>query len=332
MNLSLKGLIFEIQKMRTEDGPGIRTTIFFKQCTLKCVWCHNPESIHKRLQLQWLAAKCIGCKSCIEACKQKALKLDKKGLHINRDKCNSCGECVARCPSNALNMFGKYWDLEDLYKEIEKDNLYYTKSGGGITVSGGEPTLQADFVHEFLKKCKENGISTALDTCGYASKNAYEKLLPNVDLILLDIKEIDPEKHLKYTGVSNGKILENAFWIARYMKQNNKQIWIRTPIIPNYTATDKNIREIGKFIVNKLNNLPDQWDLLSFNNLCTAKYEQLDLNWPLKDEHLMTTEQMEHFYEIAEKTGVKNVQWSGMTKRAEGPRESKKCEPKLPSC
>ena len=183
MKASLRGLIFEIQKMSTEDGPGIRTTIFFKQCPLKCVWCHNPESIHKKLQLQWLAAKCIGCKSCIEACKQKALKLDKKSIHINRDKCNGCGECVARCPSNALNMFGKYWDLEDLYKEIEKDNLYYTKSGGGITVSGGEPTLQPDFVHEFLKKCKENGISTALDTCGYASKNAYEKILPNVDLM-----------------------------------------------------------------------------------------------------------------------------------------------------
>lgn len=327
-------VLFEIQKMSTEDGPGIRTTVFFKQCPLKCVWCHNPESIHKEFQLQWLAHKCIGCKTCIETCKQKALKLDKKGMHIDREKCKECEEksCHIECPSTALNMFGKIWQLDDLFREVEKDKVYYTKSGGGITASGGEPTLQADFVFNFLKKCKENGISTALDSCGYASKNVYEKLLPYVDLILLDIKEIDPDKHLEYTGVPNDKILENAIWIAKYMKENNKKMWIRTPMIPNYTATDANIKGIGDFIVNKMDNIPDRWDLLSFNNLCTAKYERLDLEWPLKDESLMKKEQMEHFYEIAEETGVKNVQWSGMTKRVEGEDGPQKDEAKQPSC
>ncbi|MHA1437317.1 MAG: glycyl-radical enzyme activating protein [Promethearchaeota archaeon] len=315
-------MIFEIQKMSTEDGPGIRTTVFFKQCPLKCIWCHNPESILKIPQLQWFEHKCIGCLTCIETCKQKALKLDKKGMHIDRNKCKSCGECVEECPSTALKLLGEWWNLEDLFKEIEKDKVYYIKSGGGITVSGGEPTMQPDFIENFLRICKENGISTALDTCGYASKKIYERLLTYVDLILFDIKVIDSKKHKEFTGVPNEKILDNAIWLVNILEKTNKEMWIRTPIIPGYTATEDNIKGIGDFIVNKLKNFPNRWDLLAFNNLCTAKYERLDLNWVLKDEPLMKKEEMEYFYEIAKSTGVKNVQWSGMTKR-EGSEENK---------
>ena len=310
-----KALIFQIQKMSTEDGPGIRTTVFFKQCPLKCIWCHNPESILKKKQLEWFKHKCIGCKICIETCQKGALTLDEDGMHIDRNKCDSCGLCSEECPSTALHMFGELWDLEDLYYEIQKDKVYYTQSHGGITVSGGEPMLQLDFLVDFLKKCKENGISTALDTCGYASKNIYKKLLPFVDLILLDIKEINSEKHEKHTGVPNTLILENAIWISDYVKKNNKKLWIRTPIIPNYTATEENIKGIGDFIVNKLHNIPERWDLLSFNNLCTAKYERLDLEWSLKDLPLISSEGMDKFIEIGKKLGVKSVQWSGLTKK-----------------
>jgi pyruvate formate lyase activating enzyme len=168
-----------------------------------------------------------------------------------------------------------------------------------------------------LKKCKENGISTALDTCGYASKNVYEKLLPFVDLILLDIKEINSEKHEKHTGVPNTLILENTIWISDYVKENNKKLWIRTPIIPNYTATEENIKGIGDFIVTKLHNIPERWDLLSFNNLCTAKYERLDIVWSLRDLPLISSDEMDKFIEIGKKLGVKSVQWSGLTKKEE---------------
>ena len=332
MTEAVRGLIFEIQKMSTEDGPGIRTTVFLKQCPLKCIWCHNPESIQKKPQLQWLDHKCIGCKICIETCKQGALKLKKDGMHIDRDKCISCGECVQECPSTALNMYGKWWALEEIFKEIEKDKVYYTKSGGGITVSGGEPTMQPEFVLQFLKMCKENGISTALDTCGYTSKEIYKNLLPQVDMVLLDIKLIDSDQHKKYTGVPNERILENAIWMANYIKESNKKLWIRTPVIPGYTATDQNIKGIAEFIVNKLNNIPERWDLLAFNNLCTAKYERLDLEWPLKDEPLMRKEEMEHFYELAKESGVKNVRWSGMTKREESDDAQVKKDKALPSC
>jgi len=312
-----EALIFQIQKFSTEDGPGIRTTVFFKQCPLKCIWCHNPESIRKSPQLEWFKHKCIGCKTCIKSCKQNALSFNNNGLLIDREKCNGCRVCVEECPSTALNMLGEWWKLDDLFYEIEKDKVYYTKSQGGITVSGGEPTQQYEFVSDFLKKCKENGISTAIDTCGYSSKKIFEKILPYVDLVLLDIKHIDSANHKEYTGVPNEVILENAIWISNNLKKNGKKMWIRTPIIPNYTAIDENIQGIGEFIVTKLENFPERWDLLSFNNLCISKYERLDMDWSMKDEPLMKTEDMEHFLKIAERTGVKNPHWSGLTKRRE---------------
>jgi pyruvate formate lyase activating enzyme len=311
----MKGFIFEIQKMSTEDGPGIRTTVFFKQCPLKCIWCHNPESILKKKQLEWFKHKCIGCNTCIKTCELAALKFEEDGLYIDRKLCTSCGKCSDECPSTALHMFGEYWSLDDLYHEIQKDKVYYEQSKGGITVSGGEPTIQSDFILEFLKMCKDNGISTALDTCGYASKNIYEKILPYVDLVLLDIKEIDPKKHEEFTGVPNDLILENAIYIANFMKKNNKLVWIRTPLIPNYTATKENMEGIGKFIIEKLHNYPQRWDLLAFNNLCVSKYERLDMVWPLKDTPLMTKEEVETLYNIALKTGAREVRWSGLTKK-----------------
>ena len=306
-----KGLIFEIERMATHDGPGVRTTIFFNNCLLNCVWCHNPESIPKKPQLYWIERKCIGCNSCIDACQEHVLFFEEDGLHIKREKCTSCGDCVEACPSTALSMYGKWWDLEELFHEIEKEKIFFNKAKGGITVSGGEPTLQPDFLLKLLKLCKENGISTALDTSGYSSKKVYQDLLPYLDIVLFDIKVIDPEKHKEYTGVSNKIILENAKWISKYIKENRKIMWIRTPLIPNYTTSEENVQGIGEFIVNELNNIPDKWDLLSFNKLCDIKYSRLGMSWSLSDEPLMTKEEMESFLEIAKSTGVKNVKWSG---------------------
>jgi len=303
--------------MSTDDGPGVRTTIYFNKCLLNCVWCHNPESIPNKPQIQWLEQKCIGCNSCVEICRKDALSLKEDGLHINRENCNSCGDCVTACPSTALSMLGEWWELKVLFHEIEKEKLFFTKSKGGITVSGGEPTLQPNFLLKFFKLCKENEISTALDTCGYSSKEIYKKLLPYVDLVLLDIKIIDLDKHKEYTGVTNEVILENAKWISNYIKENGKKLWIRTPLIPKYTATDENIKAIGEFIVRNLNNIPEKWDLLSFNKLCEAKYSRLGISWILKDEPLMTKEEMEHFLELAKNAGVKNVKWSGLTRKIE---------------
>ncbi|MFW9888631.1 MAG: glycyl-radical enzyme activating protein [Candidatus Thorarchaeota archaeon] len=309
-----RGLIFKIERMTTDDGPGLRTTIYFNRCLLNCIWCHNPESIPQRPQLQWINRKCIGCKSCMEACQEQALKFEKDDLKIFREKCTSCGECVEACPSTALTMFGQWWDLEGIFREIEKEKIFFKKTKGGITASGGEPTLQPEFLLQLLKLCKENDISTALDTCGYSSEKVYQDLLPYIDIVLLDLKVIDSGQHQEYTGVRNDTILENAKWIARFVKENGKVMWIRTPLIPNYTATEENVKGIGDFIVNELNNIPDVWDLLAFNKLCVIKYSRLGMSWPLEDEPLMTKDQMEHFLDIAKATGVEHVKWSGLTR------------------
>ncbi|MFX0023252.1 MAG: glycyl-radical enzyme activating protein [Candidatus Hermodarchaeota archaeon] len=332
MSISVQGFIFEIQKMSTEDGPGIRTTVFFKQCPLRCAWCHNPESILKEPQLEWIKHKCIGCRSCIEICDLQAISFNEVGLQINRKICNSCGKCVEECPSTALHMFGEWWELEDLFYEVNKDKIYYLESKGGITVSGGEPTVQHEFVLEFLRKCKENGISTALDTCGYASRKIYEKLLPFVDLLLLDIKEIDNKKHKEFTGVANDLILENAVWFSNLIEKNDKKMWIRTPIIPNFTGTDDNIKGIGEFIVNDLKNIPERWDLLAFNNLCTTKYERLNMDWPLESYPLLSEEDMTHFLQIAKSIGVKNVRWSGLTKKENAEKRENNEDSKVSTC
>ncbi len=329
---SVNGFIFEIQKMSTEDGPGIRTTVFFKQCPLRCVWCHNPESILKEPQLEWIKHKCIGCRSCIKVCDLHALSSNEVGIHIDRKICNSCGKCVEECPSTALHMFGEWWELEDLFYEVNKDKIYYTESKGGITVSGGEPTVQYEFILSFLKKCKENSISTALDTCGYSSRKIYEKLLPYVDLLLLDIKEINNKKHKEFTGVANDLILENSIWFSKYIEQNDKKMWIRTPTIPNFTGTDANIKGIGEFIVNNLKNIPERWDLLAFNNLCTTKYERLNMDWPLKNYSLLSEEEMAHFLQIAKSTGVKNVKWSGLAKKVNTNNEENNEDSKISTC
>ncbi|MHA1125376.1 MAG: glycyl-radical enzyme activating protein [Candidatus Heimdallarchaeota archaeon] len=314
---AVSGLVLEIQKLSTEDGPGIRTSIFLKGCPLRCDWCHNPESIPTKPGLQWFEIKCIGCKSCIDVCPEGSLTFTDEGVQINREKCIASGECVEACPSTALQLFGRYWDLDELFHEIIKDRAYYEKSNGGITISGGEPAMQIDYAVTLLKKCKENNIATAFDTCGYTARKNLKRVLPYVDLFLYDLKEIDSNKHEEFTGVPNLRILENCSWLTKKVKELGKEIWIRTPIIPNYTATEGNIRGIARFIIDELENKVDRWDLLAFNNLATDKYERMDRDWKLKESELLTKKQMEHFYDIALEEGAENVHWSGMTKREE---------------
>lgn len=316
MTVNPKALVLDIQRISTEDGPGLRTTVFLKGCNLVCSWCHNPESISFKKQVLWVGTHCIGCHSCLDVCKNGALEFTEKGLIIDRNKCIVCTTCVSACPTGAMEVKGVEWELSALVHEVLKDKAYFGKDGG-ITVSGGEPLMQSTFVESFLKELKNNGIHTAVDTAALVPCKVLEKILPYTDLLLLDLKLFDPEEHKKFTGVENSLILQNARFLAEYIKRNGKpELWIRTPIIPNATNEDENITAIGKFINANLYDIPSKWELCSFNNLCSDKYKRLDIKWDLENEPLLHKDEMEHLYQVAKKSGVdpKIVKWSGATK------------------
>lgn len=312
-----KGTILEIQRMSTEDGPGIRTTVFLKGCTLKCTWCHNPESISPKPQIQWVEINCIGCKLCISECENNALADGSDKIIINRNLCTGCGACTMACPTTSMELFGKKWTVDDLVHELAKDKAFFETSKGGVTISGGEVTMQADFTLDLLKKLRKIGIKTAIDTCGQCKVETLEKLLPYVDILLFDLKEINSEKHKFFTGHSNKLILENLIFVSKYMETNSYPtiFWVRTPVIPDATATLENISGIGKFMSANLKRKPDRWELCTFNNLCKDKYIRLGLNWKHNDTKLLTKEEMENFIKTAKTTGLNpsTIFWSGST-------------------
>jgi len=328
---TISARLLEIQRMSTEDGPGIRTTVFLKGCTLHCSWCHNPESISPRPQLQWIQTHCMGCQLCVAACPNKTLSYVDNQIMIDRSLCETCGICVEECPTGALEIIGKEVTVNEVVQEVLKDKVYFEKSGGGVTVSGGEPAMQADFVAEFLRKMKENGIHTAVDTCGMTAPSAYEKILPYTDLLLYDIKEIDSEKHRKFTGSPNEKILNNLLTVSEWMKIHGipAALWIRTPVIPDATDTEKNIAGIGKFIAE--NNLhPDRWELCAFNNLCNDKYLRLGTRWYFEPYDLLDAQKLDHLTAMAKKyagTNSTEILWTGSAKTKEKVISKKTNEP-----
>ena len=326
MDKSNSALILEIQRMSTEDGPGLRTTVFFKGCSLKCTWCHNPESISLLPQIHWIGSRCIGCRTCLDTCPKTALSMSREGMLIDREVCDGCGLCVEECPSTALELLGEEWNLEKLVKEVIKDRVYFEKSSGGVTVSGGEPTIQADFVAEFLRQIRSRGIQTALDTCGLCSSKALDKLLPHTDLVMFDLKEIDPQKHLEFTGSDNRIILENLVHVAAYIDSHlfPQELWIRTPLIPGATDTIENLQGIGAWIKTHLDHKVKRWELCAFNNLCRDKYARLDLTWKFEAAELLEESHIRILESAARNSGVAPdiVHWSGSTKMPDSETET----------
>ncbi|RLC66237.1 MAG: glycyl-radical enzyme activating protein [Chloroflexi bacterium] len=266
----IKGLIFNIQRFSVHDGPGIRTTIFVQGCPLRCMWCDNPESWKAKPVIMARDAKCISCGKCSEVCPVRAITLDEeKGRRIDFTLCSQCGECVLVCPTLALVSSGKYMTINEVVSVVERDSLFYQNSGGGVTISGGEPAMQAGFVERLMKIMKEMGLNVALDTCGQASWNELERLVSHADLVLYDLKHMDTEQHRRGTGKGNEQILNNVAKAGQITK-----VWLRVPVLSGYNDSKENIKrtaELGKQIG------AEKISLLPFHRWGESKYGQLGM-------------------------------------------------------
>ena len=260
--------IFDIKHFAVHDGPGIRTTVFLKGCPLKCLWCHNPESILPKPQLAFSNEKCINCRKCESICKNDAHSFE-NGHNILNKNCVFCGECEKNCFAGALTLYGREVSVSDILPELLEDKDFYENSGGGVTLSGGECLMQADFCTKLLKTLKEEGIHTAIDTCGMVSKATLDSVIPYTDIFLYDVKAFDEDIHIKCTGQSNKIILKNL----KYLDSLNKKIEIRIPFVPN--LNDGQIEKIAKFL-SKLKNIT-RVKVLPYHNMAASKYNSLNL-------------------------------------------------------
>jgi pyruvate formate lyase activating enzyme len=242
--MGVKGRVFDIKRYAIHDGPGIRTTIFFKGCPLRCPWCHNPEGLEPEAQLMWWEGRCLGCRACEEACPRDAVSLSDRGLRVDDGRCDMCGECAAACYPRALELVGKQVSVEEAMREIEKDRVFYDQSGGGATFSGGEPLMQPQFLKDLLKDCKSRGIHTAVDTSGCVEPEVLASLAAHVDLFLYDIKIMDDEAHRRVTGASNRIILQNLKSLA----ERGNSVSVRVSVVPGVNDSAENIDGLGAFV------------------------------------------------------------------------------------
>ena len=263
-------LLFDLKRYALHDGPGIRTTLFLKGCPLRCVWCHNPESWSSRPQRLYKSAKCIGCSSCVEACPEGALKRTPEGIRPTGRPCRLCGACAEACPALAMEICGREWPLDELMAEVEKERGVITDSGGGVTLSGGEPLLHPEYALELLAELGRRGFHRAVDTTLYAEPDVVRAIADACELFLVDLKVMDPATHQRCTGVSNELILDNLRLVASL----GKPYWIRIPLIDEVNASAENMAATAAFL-RSLDRLPDEVDLLPYHDIGKGKHERL---------------------------------------------------------
>ena len=299
--------VFNIQKFSTHDGDGVRTTIFFKGCPLRCKWCHNPESHRYDVELITYHNKCTGCGRCLPACPNGCIRIEDGKAVTDREKCTRCGACTDACWNEAREIAGKEYTVQQLYLEAMKDRMFYDRSGGGVTFSGGEVmAMDMDFVEALCKKLHREGVSVFIDTCGYAPWEKFDRLLPYVDVFMVDIKLMDPAQHKEFIGADNALILENIVRLSRA----GAGLYIRIPTIGGVNANDAFFGSVISFL--KENGVqPRQINLLPYHDIGKSKYANLDRAY---DEESMTVppkEDMEHYKQLFEEQGFQNIKIGG---------------------
>ena len=280
-------MIFDIKPFSIHDGPGIRTTVFFKGCPLHCAWCHNPEGISKEPEVVWHESRCILCLDCVDHCPNQALSYEHGRIVADMSLCKECQHCVDICPTTALENIGWESALEDLLHVVMKDRPFFEESGGGITCSGGEPLLQSDFLYTFFQALKTKHIHTTLDTCGFVPAERLEKILPVTDLILYDLKVMDPYIHQKVTGVDNAVILQNL----QMLSNTGVALRIRLPLIPGINDDEENINSMIRFLLQETRFRTI--DILPYHPTAEAKYDRLNQEYLLKDSTVMNDREVE---------------------------------------
>lgn len=299
------GVVFNIQKYSLHDGPGIRTLVFLKGCPLRCRWCSNPESQRPDPELAFNPGKCIGvkeCGFCLGHCPVGALQEGEDGrVRVNRISCRESFACVDVCPSHALNVFGKWMSVDEVLRAVEADGPFYSRSGGGLTLSGGEPLLQADFACDLLRQAKERRIDTSIETCGMVEWDSLERACRYLDSILFDIKSMDGDKHKEFTGASNDRILENFVFLCDRFPELEKHV--RTPLIPGFNDTAEEIGAILDFLADKPN---VRFELLGYHRLGLPKYHYLGRDC-LMGELVLDEDRFEFLKEMVEGRMAKMV-------------------------
>ena len=312
--MSTTGAVFNIQRFSIHDGPGIRTTVFLKGCALSCFWCHNPEGRRTTLELQFFPDRCTACGACVEACPNSAHEfLD--DVHIfHRELCESTGACVDTCYPQALQMNGQIMTVEQVMEEVLRDKAFYESSGGGVTLSGGEPSLSNDFAFAILEQCKLHQLSTAIETCGECPWEFLERLLPVTDLFMMDVKHLEADEHRNATGKSNERVLENA----RRLALTDKPLIFRTPVVPTVNDSREAIERIASFVRTLMHLRGEngargktqseiKYELLAFHKLAADKYHSLGMEYRAAAIHPPSREQMQDLVALAARCGVETT-------------------------
>ncbi|MFC1864098.1 glycyl-radical enzyme activating protein [Thermodesulfobacteriota bacterium] len=294
-----KRIVLHISRGTVHNGPGIRTLILFKGCPLRCLWCSTPESQMSKPEIAVFPNKCIQSGKCIPVCQLNAIHLSNNIISIDRSICNKCGECALICSSEAITLLGQSMTIEDLLKESIKDAAIFKQSGGGVTLSGGEPLLNPGFAGELINALKAEGISVGVDTCGHVPWANLQTVLPNIDFFLWDIKHMNPEKHAEFTGVSNELILSNA----RAVSEKNIPIYIRVPVIPGYNDSEENIRATADFARGLSSVI--EINLLPLHHLGKSRYDSLDRVYPITDIPLIPDSVMQNMKQLVESYQLK---------------------------